>query len=480
MSASTARQRDANAAPALDEIGGDAGRGDAGRTAPHLALDRDAGGVATRARARVSLPDARVIGRRRGDGAGGEPRVRTVRVALAGCGVVGGALVRLLAGSAEELRARHGLRLELASVLVRDLAKPRPGELDPALLTDDVDVFLSARADVVVEALGGDEPAGRIAEAALEAGRRLVTANKALIATHGPALAALARRHGTRLDFESAVAGGIPVVRALRDSLPLTGIRAVRGILNGTTNYVLSRLEDGWRYADALAKAQALGFAEHDPTRDVSGQDAADKVRILAWLAFGADPASLPVRRRGIVPDPDRLARAAAAAGGVLRSVAEAVRTDDGVAAVVEPIVLSPSADLARVRDEDNAVRVESAWNGAVRFAGPGAGGEATASALLGDVVRAAQRTPPTSPHAARGVDRRRHRWIVGVGGRCGEDAYLRRVLARAEIEAEVVGRAEGDVFARTQPIPWSRADLAFRVLEGAGCRPVIVRDERE
>ncbi|MFL5540613.1 MAG: homoserine dehydrogenase, partial [Longimicrobiaceae bacterium] len=213
------------------------------------------------------------------------PRVvrgpRVVRVALAGCGVVGGELVRLLAHGADEIRARHGLRFELAAVLVKHPGLPRPGELPRGVLTTDVDAFLRADAEVWVEAIGGRDPALRIARAVLGAGRRLVTANKALLAEHGPALAALARRSGARLDFESAVAGGIPVIRALRDSLGMTGIESVRGVLNGTTNYVLSRLAEGWRYADALADAQAKGFAEASPARDLSGEDAADKLRIL-------------------------------------------------------------------------------------------------------------------------------------------------------------------------------------------------------
>ncbi|HEX8432706.1 MAG TPA: homoserine dehydrogenase, partial [Longimicrobium sp.] len=250
--------------------------------------------------------------------AGARRRTRTVRVALAGCGVVGGELVRLLHGSAAEVGARHGVRFELVSVLVRDRNRPRPAELPDGVLTTDLATFLAARADVVVEAVGGTDVALRVAEAALGAGRRLVTANKAVVAAHGSRLAALARRSGGRLDFESAVGGGIPVVRALRDSLAFTGIERVRGILNGTTNFILTRLAEGWKYAAALDEARARGFAEADPTRDVSGADSADKIRILAWLAFGAPPASLPVRRRGIVPEPDRLARDASILGGTV------------------------------------------------------------------------------------------------------------------------------------------------------------------
>lgn len=405
--------------------------------------------------------------------------VRTVRVALAGCGVVGGELVRLLRGSEAEVRARHGVRFELVRVLVRDADKPRAVDLAPGVLTTELDAFLATEADVVVEAIGGIDPAGRIATAALGAGRRLVTANKALVAAEGPRLAALARRAGGRLDFESAVGGGVPVIRALRDSLALTGIRSVRGILNGTTNYVLTRLGDGWRYADALAEAQARGFAEADPARDLSGQDAADKLRILAWLAFGTEPASLPVRRRGIVPGPDRLARLAATAGGVPRLVAEATRTEDGVVAVVEPVVVPADSHFGRVRDEENAVRVESEWNGVVHLAGPGAGGAATASALLGDMLRGATRAPrPALTGDADATDRRTHRWLVSLAGRCSDEGFLDRTLARAGLLAESITRAEGELHLRTAAVPWSRLDLALRMLESSGCAPVVARVE--
>jgi homoserine dehydrogenase len=404
--------------------------------------------------------------------------VRTIRVALAGCGVVGGELVRLLRGSEAEVRARHGVRFELVRVLVRGADRPRPHELPPGVLTTDLAAFLATDAELVVEAIGGLDPAVRIAEAALAAGRRLVTANKAVIAAHGARLAALARRSGGRLDFESAVGGGIPVVRALRDSLALTEIRSVRGILNGTTNFILTRLGDGSSYASALAEAQARGFAEADPARDVSGEDAADKIRILAWLAFGVTPATLPVRRRGIVPHPDRLARDAALLGGVPRLVAEAARTEGGIVAAVEPTVVAVASELGRTRDEENAVRVESRWNGVVRLAGPGAGGPSTASALLGDMLRSTRRTPRDGALRVRGIaDRRAHRWAVSAAG-VGEP-YARGVLERAGIEVERVehARTRYHLFV-TAPAPWERVALATHALEVSGCAPVVSRLE--
>ncbi|HEX6040805.1 homoserine dehydrogenase [Longimicrobium sp.] len=406
---------------------------------------------------------------------------RTVRVALAGCGTVGGELVRMLHHGAAETRARHGLRFELVRVLVAHGERPRPDELDRARLTTDLDAFLAAaaEADVVVEAIGGIEPALSIARAALARGKRLVTANKALVAAHGPELAALARRHGGRLDFESAAAGGIPVVRALRESLSLTGIRSVRGILNGTTNYILSRLEDGWTFADALADAQARGFAEADPSRDLSGEDAADKLRILAWLAFGTEPARLDVRRRGLKQGADRLARAARALGGAVRFVAEAARVPEGIVASVEPVLVAAGGDLGRTRDEENLVIVESEWNGRIRLGGPGAGGGPTASALLGDLVRPAQRHRAPRRAAAPAVpDRRAHAWAIAVERGTSAEEALRATLDRVEVDVDRIVRGEGVSVKRTRPVAWPRIGLALRALEVQGLSPGILRVE--
>jgi homoserine dehydrogenase len=404
------------------------------------------------------------------------PGIRTIRVALAGCGTVGGSLVELIEHSRAEVAARYGVGFEIVRVLVRDAARERPAALRDGIVTTDLEHFLAADADLVVEALGGIEPALRIAEAALDAGRRLVTANKALVAAHGPALVRRAEQSGGRLDFESAVAGGIPVLRALRDQLAATGIESVRGVLNGTVNYILTRLGEGASYADALAEAQRLGFAEADPSRDVSGEDAAEKARILAWLAFGADPAELPVRRRGIVPHSDRLAADAAALGRVARLVAECVRTDAGVSATVEPVFVPAGSELAGVRGADNAVLIRSRWNGALRLAGPGAGGGPTASAVLADMLRSAH--PLRLPAGAgAGVEESApHRWSVSVSGGEGAVARLERALARAGAAAESVASEHNVVRAVIAPVPWPRLHLAVRALEGAGAAPVVAR----
>jgi homoserine dehydrogenase len=403
---------------------------------------------------------------------------RTVRVALAGCGTVGGELVRILHHAADEIRQRHGLRFQLVRVLVAHGDRPRPAELDPSLLTTEVDAFLAAaaQADVVVEAIGGIDPALRIATAALRGGKRLVTANKALVAAHGPELVVFARRSGGRLDFESAAAGGIPIVRALREPLSLTGITSVRGILNGTTNYILSRLEDGWSFPDALADAQARGFAEADPSRDLNGEDAADKLRILAWLAFGVEPARLEIRRRGLGDDAGRLARTARALDGAVRIVAEAARTAEGVTASVEPVLVAAGSDLARTRDEANLV-VVSRWNGRIALGGPGAGGGPTASALLGDMVRSAKRQPRPHPSAAPAIpDRRPHGWAVGVERGRGAQEALGHTLARAGINNERMAWTSEIVAARTEPVPWARVGLAVRALEAQGLPPAVLR----
>jgi homoserine dehydrogenase len=404
---------------------------------------------------------------------------RVLRVALAGCGVVGGELVRLLAHGADEIRARRGLTVELTSVLVRHPDRPRPDALRRELLTTDVDAFLASDADVVVEAIGGLDPALRIARSTLGAGRRLVTANKALVGAHGPALAALARRAGGRLDFESAVAGGIPVIRALRDSLGLTEIRSIRGILNGTTNYILSRLAEGAPFARALEDAQALGFAEADPSRDLSGEDAADKLRILAWLAFGIAPDRLILRRRGLGTEADRLAADAALVGGVARLVAEVIDTGDSVVASIEPVIVPPASDLGAARDEENVVVIESRWNGRVRLSGPGAGGAPTASALLADVLRGASPAgrPPVAPKPSA-EDSREHRWVVSARRSPRAHDALSGTLRRAGIDPADVLAESDRIVAVTNPATWRRIDLAARVLESHGYASVVTRCE--
>lgn len=324
------------------------------------------------------------------NGTGDRPRKGLVRVALAGCGVVGGSLLQLLEERGRQIEARHGLRFEVTKVLVRNPERPRAIAVAPDLLTTDAGELIAADADIVVEAMGGLEPAGTIIRTALRQGKGVITANKALMADYGAELAALASRSKTPLEFEASVGGGVPVIRALRDSLAETDVVSIKGILNGTSNYILTRLSQGTPYATALADAQRAGFAEADPTRDLDGTDAADKIRILAWLAFGADPALIEVDKQGILPDPDHLARSAAAEGGVVKLIAECTMKDGRLAASVKPTVVAPDSDWAQTRDEINLVAIETRWNGTIKLAGPGAGGYPTGSAVLGDLIRAA------------------------------------------------------------------------------------------
>ena len=247
---------------------------------------------------------------------------RVVRLALAGCGTVGASLVSLLRRQQGEVEARHGVRFELSRILVRDPSRDRGLAFDRELFTVSAGDFLQADADVVVEVIGGFDPAERLVRGALAAGRPVVTANKWLMATHGPALQRLADEHGCALQFEAAVGGGVPVVRTLRSELAGHGVREITGILNGTSNFLLTALADGVRYADALVDAQARGLAEADPSRDLQGLDAADKIRILAWLAWGVDPAALPVQVEALPHDLKPLVHRAEAQSGVLKYLA--------------------------------------------------------------------------------------------------------------------------------------------------------------
>lgn len=314
-----------------------------------------------------------------------------VRVAVAGCGTVGGSLLDLLQRHGREITRRSGMRYEVVRVLVRDASRPRASTLPRELLTDQVDEFLRTPTDVVVEAIGGVQEAQHIAFRTLARGQRFVTANKALLRVNGPTLSVLAREHrahGATLDFEAAVGGGVPVVRLLRESLAGHGLLRIRGVLNGTTNYILTRIERGASFAEALQAAQRAGFAEADPRRDLDGTDAADKIAVLAWLGFGVDPSRLAVRTSGISPAIVDALRAASRRGRTIRLVATAVRIGDGVHASVAPRVVPLGHPFAQVRDEENLIQLQSESAGTVTVAGRGAGGSATASALLADILR--------------------------------------------------------------------------------------------
>jgi homoserine dehydrogenase len=306
---------------------------------------------------------------------------------------VGAALVQLVRDRAKEIEARTGVALEVTRIAVRNLAREREVELDPQVLTRDGHGLVSdPDIDLVVEVIGGIEPARELITAALRAGKPVVTANKELLANVGVELFGEADHAGVDLLFEAAVAGGIPLVRALRESLRGEPIRRVMGIVNGTTNFILTKMaEEGAAYGDALAEAQRLGFAERDPTADVEGFDAGAKAAIMATIAFGAKVVAGDVYHEGIsaltVADIDVARRL----GYVVKLLAIAELDDSGEIAVrVHPAMVPVQHPLASVRESFNAVFVEGDAVGSLMFYGRGAGGRPTASAVLGDVIDAA------------------------------------------------------------------------------------------
>ena len=314
-----------------------------------------------------------------------------VGVGILGGGVVGGSLAHKLLSDRHVITAKTGLDLELVRVAVRDLDKRRPfpptyATNDPEQVVDDPAVHL------VVELMGGIEPARRLVLRALDASKPVVTANKQLVAAHGPELFARAAERGVSLLFEAAVGGGIPIIRPLSESLAGERITSVMGIVNGTTNYILTRMsEEGSPYAEVLAEAQALGYAEADPTADVSGADAAAKAAILAGLAFGTWVDLDRVHTEGIERiDPVDL-QFAARLGYSLKLLGIAEAHNGGINVRVHPSLVPATHPLAAIRGAQNAVFVSGPALGELLFSGPGAGGDPTATAVLGDVVTAAR-----------------------------------------------------------------------------------------
>jgi homoserine dehydrogenase len=316
-----------------------------------------------------------------------------VQVGILGCGNVGSALVRLLADNGDLIDRRVGVRLQVARVAVRDLTKPRAVALAHGELTDDAESVVSDPAvDVVVEVIGGVEPARTLVLDALKSGKPVVTANKELLADHGEELFEAAEAAGVDLLFEASVAGGIPLMRPLRESLVGERIRRVMGIVNGTTNFILTRMsEEGSTFADALAEAQELGYAEPDPTADVEGFDAAAKTAIIASIAFGARVVASDVYREGITQITADDIAAAHELGYVVKLLGVAEEVDGRVGVRVHPAMVPRDHPLASVRGSYNAVFIEGEAVGQLMLLGRGAGGGPTASALLGDLIDAAQ-----------------------------------------------------------------------------------------
>lgn len=320
----------------------------------------------------------------------------TLKVALLGCGNVGSQVARILLDESEELAARIGAPLELTGIAVRNVDAPREGNLPRELFTTDAEALIDG-ADVVVELMGGLEPAGSLILRALRKGASVVTGNKALLAARLPELTGAASEGGAELLYEAAVAGAIPILRPIRESLAGDHITKVLGIVNGTTNFILDAMDThGSQFDDVLAEAQRLGYAEADPTADVAGHDAAAKAALLASLAFHTTFDLENVHCEGITEITADDVAGAAESGMVIKLLAIAERTADaegneGVNVRVHPTLLSREHPLAAVRGAFNAVFVEAENAGELMFYGQGAGGAPTASAVMGDVVSLAR-----------------------------------------------------------------------------------------
>ena len=319
--------------------------------------------------------------------------MKTLKVGMLGAGVVGSQIARLLIANKSDLASRAGANLELVSIAVKDSKLKRDGIPAALLTTDAKSIVNDPQIDLVIEVIGGIDPAKELILTALKNGKSVVTANKALLAKHGAELYAAADKANVDLYYEAAVAGAIPILRPLRESLVGDHVIRVMGIVNGTTNYILTKMdENGAAFADALKEAQALGFAESDPSADIEGFDAAAKAAILAGLAFHSRVTDNDVYREGISKITAADVKVAKAMEMVIKLLAIAELTPEGAVSVrVHPALISRSHPLASVRESFNAVFVEAQSAGQMMFYGKGAGGEPTASAILGDLVAVAR-----------------------------------------------------------------------------------------
>jgi homoserine dehydrogenase len=376
-----------------------------------------------------------------------------LKIGLAGLGTVGTAVVHLLERGRDKLIARCGRPIEVVAVGARSRSKKRSIDLkkfrwiaDPAALAADPAI------DVFVEVIGGaGDPARRAVETALAAGKPVVTANKALLARHGHRLAVLAERHQVALNFEASVAGGIPIVKTLRESLNGDAVTRIYGILNGTCNYILSRMErDRLAFADCLREAQRLGYAEADPSFDVEGHDTAQKLAILASLSFGTKIDEAAVFVEGISSITLADLDAAAELGYRVKLLGVAVRTEAGIEQRVHPTMVPKESAIAQVLGVTNAVTVDADGLAPITLVGPGAGGMATASAVVSDLADIARgvRTPPFGRPAARMSAIRRAPMQRHEGGyyirllardRPGSAAAIARRLAQQQISIESI-----------------------------------------
>ena len=377
----------------------------------------------------------------------------TIKVALLGAGNVGSQVARIFSEDSAVLKERIGAPVELIGIAVRDTAAKRHWDANPALYTTDADALIDA-ADVVIELTGGIEPARTRILRALEAGKSVVSGNKALLAKHGVELQAAADKSGAQLSYEAAVAGAIPILRPLRDSLAGDRVTRVLGIMNGTTNYILDQMDTtGATFADALKDAQELGYAEADPTADVEGHDAASKAAIVASLAFHSDFTIDDVHVEGITAVSADDVAAADADGYVIKLLAICERDGDGVNIRVAPTLIPRQHPLAGVHGAFNAVFVQAQNAGELMFYGPGAGGAPTASAVLGDFVSLARRLVlggpgvPESSYAqlpATGLGDIISRYSVGmlVDDKLGVLANIARIFAEHGISVDSLSQS--------------------------------------
>ncbi len=381
---------------------------------------------------------------------------RPLRVALLGAGSVGAQVARLLTENKAELAARVGAELELIGIAVRDINASRGEGFPTELLTTDVEKLILG-ADIVIEVMGGIEPAKTYILQALNSGSDVITANKALLATHGTELFDTAEQVGAQLYFEAAVAAAIPIIRPLRESLAGDKVQRIMGIVNGSTNYILDRMDTaGVSLEEAMAEATELGYLEADPTLDVEGYDAAQKAAILAYLAFHTEVPIEQVHREGITKVTPELMRAAQRDGNVIKLLAIAERIDadksgaEGISVRVYPTLIPRTHPLGSVRGAFNAVFVEAESAGQLMFYGAGAGGAQTASAILGDLVSAAKRHVAGGPGLADsvhanlpilGIDRifTRYQITLEATDQPGVLAAIANIFANHEVSIEFV-----------------------------------------
>ncbi|HSA49793.1 MAG TPA: homoserine dehydrogenase [Yinghuangia sp.] len=403
-------------------------------------------------------------------------RTQPLKVALLGCGVVGSEVARIMTTHATDLAARIGAPVELAGVAVRRAGRERPG-IDPALLTTDAEELVERDdVDVVVEVIGGIEPARTLILAAMEHGASVVSANKALLAEDGATLHAAAAKFGVDLYYEASVAGAIPLLRPLRESLAGDKVNRVLGIVNGTTNFILDRMDStGAGFADALDEATRLGYAEADPSADIEGFDAAAKAAILAGLAFHTRVTAADVYREGITEVTAADVAGAKTMDCVVKLLAICERGEDGasVSARVHPAMIPRTHPLASVREAYNAVFVESEAAGSLMFYGPGAGGAPTASAVLGDLVavcrnKLSQTTGP-GESAYANLDVRpvgqavtRYHLSLDVADKPGVLAQVATVFAQHDVSIDTVRQQGRDGDATLVIVTHSATDAAL------------------